>query len=76
MLKGSFHGVSRELERNSKVISRKFQGCSKKVFIVLQRNFMGASRNFPRVFEGRLMGVLMEFFSGFQWCFKEVQMGG
>ena len=72
-LKGSFQGVSKTFERNSKVqiccqgVPRNFHECSKKYFQVLQRSLMGVSRKIEDCF----IGVL----SGCQGRLKEVQMG-
>ena len=43
-----------------KVVSRKFQGCSKKVFKVLHGSFRVLKESFKGV-EGRLKGVSIKF---------------
>ena len=48
-----------------KGVSREFQGCSKRVFRVLQESLKGVSRKFQ--------GCFNEVFSGSQGCLNQVQ---
>ena len=52
MFQGSFQCVSRVIERSSKGNSGKFQGGSKKDFMVLQGSFKGVSMEYYVGFKG------------------------
>ena len=57
MFQGSFQGISRVMEKNSKGISEKFQMCFKGD----SRKFQECSKKVFSVLQGRLKGVSMEF---------------
>ena len=64
--KGNFR--EGKFQMSFKAVSRKFWGCSKKVFKVLQ----GSLKSVSRKFQGGFNKVL----SGFQGCLKEVNVWG
>ena len=75
MFQGSFQCVSRVIERSSKGNSGKFQGGSKKDFMVLQevlRVFEESFKDVSRKIETCFNGVLSEVLGCFNGCLRKV----